>query len=68
MRNPLPRTTVITLALGALIVWQSGEQCCHAACTTHARMPETKPHHTTEQEKLRRRYDPEQRTDKDERA
>ncbi len=68
MRNPLPRTTVVILALGALIVWQSGQQCCHAACATHARLHQTNPHHTTEQEKPWGHDDPEQRTKENERA
>src|SRR5262245_26920811 len=68
MRNPLPRTTVVILALGALIVRQLGEQCGHATRATHARIHQTNPHPTTEQQKPRGHYDPEQRAEKDERA
>src|SRR4030095_8573461 len=67
MRNPLPRTTMVILVLGALIVRQSGEQCCHATRTTHARIHQDNPHHTTEQEKPRRRYNPKQRAEEHER-
>src|SRR5215470_18494422 len=68
MRNPLLRTTVVILALGALIVWQVGWQSCHATRATHARIHQTNPHYTTEQQKPRGRYDPEQRAKENDRA
>src|SRR5262249_22892094 len=48
MRNPWPLTTVIILALGALVVRQSGQQCCHATRATHTCIHQTHTYYTTE--------------------